>query len=144
MKSVLLSLMMMVFLSGHSNARAEDVVDSRQVVTLSPVERAWMLGEMRNNLSTIALILTALANGETEQARKLALERGTIRTNDPERKSIRDKAPDGWKPFSGNVHKGFDSIAESIGNHAPQSQTLLQMGSLLQNCAACHAAYRVH
>lgn len=102
-----------------------------------------MLREMRNNLSTVAMILTALANGEAEQARKLALERGTIRMNDPERKSIRDKAPDGWKPFSGNVHKGFDSIAESIGNHAPQAQTLLQMGSLLQNCAACHAAYRV-
>ncbi|WP_428827634.1 hypothetical protein ACLIKD_06430 [Azonexus sp. IMCC34842] len=143
MKSVLALLVATSALSGYPPAYAEDFTDTRQVVNLLPAERVWMLGEMRTNLSTISAILTALSGGNAEQARNAALDRGTVRLNDPERKKISEKAPDGWKPLSKNIHQGFDSIAKSIGAGAPQSQTLSQLGSLMQNCVACHAAYRV-
>lgn len=143
MKSVLALLVATSALSGYLPAYAEDFTDTRQVVNLLPAERVWMLGEMRTNLSTISAILTALSSGNAAQARNAALDRGTVRLNDPERKKISEKVPDGWKPLSKNIHQGFDSIAESLGTGAPQSQTLSQLGKLMQNCVTCHAAYRV-
>ena len=57
--------------------------------------------------------------------------------------SLRDKLPMAFKQLGQDTHTGFDQMALDAEQLGDREHTLSQLGSLLQNCVACHAAYRI-
>lgn len=58
-------------------------------------------------------------------------------------KSIPAKTPAAFKALAGSMHRGFDEIADGMSQHAPVPLLLSKLGSLTQNCVACHSAFRI-
>ncbi len=138
------SLLIAIFLSSLAQvAFAQYKVDTRQIVTLSVEERAWLMNEMRGHLSGIEKTISGLSQGDIEAVREAAIDRGTPHLSDPTRMKFPQKVPDAWKVLAGNMHKGFDSVLTSVNNKDSVKETLTRISNLTQNCIACHAAYRI-
>jgi cytochrome c556 len=138
------SLAIAIFLSSFGQASfAQYKVDTRQIVSLSVEERAWLMNEMRGHLAGIEKTISGLSQGDIDAVREAAIDRGTPHLNDPTRMKFPHKVPDAWKALAGNMHKGFDSVLVSVNNKDSVKETLTRVSNLTQNCIACHAAYRI-
>lgn len=42
-----------------------------------------------------------------------------------------------------DTHQKFDALAHAAAEHGTKSSALKELGALLANCTACHAAYRL-
>jgi hypothetical protein len=53
------------------------------------------------------------------------------------------KLPLAFKQLGLETHSGFDALALDAEQLGDPAHTLTQLAGLLQNCVACHAAYRI-
>lgn len=124
-------------------ARAQE--DARAAVTMTVVEKAFVLGQMRLFVESLEQIVTALAAGDRAAAAEAAAARGAQRfqsANDMPA-SLSEKFPKQWRAFGGPMRQGFDALARGVAEGEDQSRSLARLGEIMRNCVACHASYRI-
>jgi hypothetical protein len=119
--------------------------DSREVVVVTPVERNYILSQMRMFVTSIQTVAAGLGADDRAQAAEAAAARGLKRNaNDPAFPPTLDaKLPQQWKQLGGGMRRGFDALAQSISAGDGTQKSLEQLGVVMMNCVACHATYRV-
>jgi hypothetical protein len=116
--------------------------DGRTAILLEPGERDLVLSEMRVFLESTQQILAAVAQDDLARAARHARRSGhTAQQAVPG--SLMGKLPLTFKQLGLKTHTGFDTLALDAEQLGDRDHTLAQLAGLLQNCLACHAAYRI-
>lgn len=121
-------------------ATAKD--DGRTPIILTEDERNLVLEEMRTFLSTVQSITASLSKDDMKNIAKSAKKVGMAASGEVP-PALTKKLPMEFKMLAMKVHKGFDQLALDATEMGDQQQTLEQLGSLMSNCVACHAIYRL-
>ncbi len=116
--------------------------DQRQMLRLPPDERHVVLAEMRNFVVAIQTITDALSREDMETVAQAAMAMGSGAANEIPPHVVA-KLPEPFKQLAGRVHTTFDAIALDAEGLGDVQHTLGQVGSLMQNCIACHSMYQV-
>ena len=131
-----------------ASAQAEEhmhqhaVVDARQEIVLSADEKAAVLMEMRQFLTGIQSITSALAKDDVKAVAPIASSLGMQAAHDMPA-ALRSKMPLEFRQKGMAVHQAFDQVAMDAESLGDVKHTLGQMGSLLQTCVACHGQFRI-
>lgn len=135
-------------LAGAPSVQAEEhehhhaVVDSRQALVLSQGERAAVLMEMRQFLTGIQSITSALARDDVKSVAPIASKLGMQAAHDMSA-ALHTKMPLEFRQKGMAVHQAFDQVAMDAESMGDVKHTLGQMGTLLQTCVACHEQFRI-
>ncbi|MCW9048611.1 MAG: hypothetical protein OQK46_11080 [Gammaproteobacteria bacterium] len=116
--------------------------DGRQSLMLEEGERDLVLTEMRMFLDAAQKIVQAATEDDAEAVAKAARDVGRA-AQAAVPGSLMKKLPLEFKQLGFDTHTKFDQLAmdaEALGDSAT---SLKQLAVLMQNCVACHEAYRV-
>jgi len=116
--------------------------DGRQSLLLEAGERNLVLTEMRMFLSAAQQIIQAANNNDAEAVAKAAREVGRA-AQDTVPGSLMKKLPLEFKKLGFDTHSKFDQLALDAEEFGDTATSLKQLSTLMQNCVACHAGYRV-
>jgi hypothetical protein len=125
-------------------AQADDV---RQPVTMPAPMREHMLANMRDHLTALAEIQSALAAGKYEQAADVAEQR--VGMSSLERHGASHMAPFMPQPMQDigtNMHRAASRFARTTQEAAVTRdlpRALGALGELTQQCVACHAGFKL-
>ena len=136
---VVIAAMAYKFVVAGSTQRS---ADGRVAVELAPGERDLMLREMREFVAGLQALSDGLARNDMPAVAEAARRMGTARTHDVPA-AMMGKLPLGFKSIALGVHRQFDTIAADAAAGGEPRHTLAQISDVLQQCVACHAAYRV-
>ena len=116
--------------------------DGRQALLLEPGERDLVLAEMRAFLEAVQSITAAV--GKKDSA-KVAVEARKVGAAAQQAVpgSLVGKLPLTFKKLGFDTHKKFDMLALDADELEDTEHSLQQLSELMQNCVACHAAYRI-
>lgn len=118
-----------------------DAVDPRIDLQFTAAERIELLAEMRAMLGSIQGILLGIANGD----RTAIADAARISGNQMARATpaaVRAKLPQAFKDLGGPTHLAFEEVA--IRAETDEMDALARLtGELMNQCMACHAAFRV-
>lgn len=123
--------------------------DQRQVIRLTPAEKHFLLSEMRGFVAiTQKIISAATANdmaavAEAARVGGLKAHQKDFANPDSLVHGIRKKAPQAFFPLGRETHINFDRIAELATELKDRDVVLNTLADNLNNCIACHSAYRV-
>jgi hypothetical protein len=120
----------------------EKMDDARQNIPLSETEKAIVMAEMRQMLSSIQGITEGLAQGDMQAVVGAAAKSGMAMMQEVPAQ-IRMKFPQAFAQMGMASHKAFDQIAQETKSIKDPSPVLRQLSAAMQNCVACHAAYRI-
>ena len=131
-----------VVLCGTNFVAVAGESDSRTVVQLSPPHRASVLTEMRQFLSGLQQISTALSQDDMATVATVAHSLGSPMTRHiaPD---LKQALPEGFRKLGFSVHGDFDRIALDAESQGDSRHTLSQLGETLSKCVACHGAYQI-
>jgi hypothetical protein len=116
--------------------------DGRTAVLLAPGERDLVLREMRDFLTTVQAISQAVVDDDPAAAAAAARRvGGAAQQGVPA--SLAGKLPLGFKRLGFDTHSRFDQLALNAEEFGDPLQVLAELAILMQNCTACHAAYRI-
>ena len=118
------------------------VVDARHEIALSQEEKAAVLMEMRQFLTGVQGITSALARDDAKAVAPIARSLGMQAAHEMS-KSLHTKMPLEFRQKGMAVHQAFDQVAMDAESLGDVKHTLGQMGSLLQTCVACHEQFRI-
>jgi mono/diheme cytochrome c family protein len=93
-------------------------------------------------LASVQLITQGIANKDTPLIAGNARSVGRA-SQQAVPGSLMGKLPLAFKQLGQDMHKQFDLLALDTEQLEDENHTLLQLGELMQNCVACHAAYRL-
>lgn len=116
--------------------------DGRTAIILPEGERDIVLSEMRMLLEAVQGILSAVDKDDMEAVSQQAKKVGFAAQHDVPA-SLRKKLPIAFKKMGMATHKAFDQLALDATDLGDKNQVIQQLGTLMQNCVACHAAYRI-
>ncbi len=116
--------------------------DGRQALLLEPGERDLVLAEMRGFLEAVQSITTAVGSKDTEQIATAAGKVGAA-AQQAVPGSLVGKLPLPFKKLGFDTHRKFDMLALDADELGDPEHSLQQLSELMQNCVACHAAYRI-
>lgn len=116
--------------------------DGRTAIILTPGERDLVLTEMRAFLTAVQSIVDKAnqkdAPGIAKAARAVGMgAAGAVPA------SLMGKLPLGFKELGMGTHHGFDQLALDVAQMGDAQQILVDLAALMNNCIACHAAYRI-
>lgn len=115
--------------------------DTREPVHLTAEERALLAANMRQMLASVQGVTAALARGDRKAVAEAAAKSGmTMMQELPVQ--IRMKFPPAFAQMGMASHKLFDRIAREAGTAKGSAPILKILSESMQNCVACHAAYR--
>lgn len=137
LKSLLTSILLVSLVSVAS---AKD--DNRTPIVLTVDERNLVLEEMRTFLATVQTITASLGKDDMAAVAKSAKTMGMAASGEVP-PALTKKLPMNFRMLAMTVHKSFDQLALDATEMGDQQQTLEQLGSLMGNCVACHAIYRL-
>lgn len=116
--------------------------DGRTAVLMTPGERDLVLSEMRDFLLALQTISQAVVDEDTASvvmaARRVG---GAAQKGVPA--SLAGRLPLEFKRLGFDTHSRFDQLALNAEQFGDTSQVLPELATLMQNCTACHAAYRI-
>jgi len=116
--------------------------DGRISVILTKDERNLVLSEMRAFLVSVQGVSQAISNNEIEKVVKLAQKAGmAAEANTPG--VLLQKLPLGMKKLGFGTRDKFDEIAKTAKENKDTTILRKQLDTLMLNCIACHAAYRL-
>ncbi len=122
--------------------------DPRTRVPMPEMLRAHMLSNMREHLLTLGEIQQALARGDFDHAADLAEQNiGLSSTVAHHADQLAPYMPPQMRQIGMTMHKKaseFALIAQEASADGNLSRALNALGDVTVQCAACHAAYRVH
>ncbi len=116
--------------------------DGRQALLLEPAERNLVLGEMRAFLSSVQRITAAVGQADMKEIAKAARHVGAA-AQQAVPGSLVGKLPLEFKKLGFDTHRKFDQLAMDADDLGDPGHSLEQLSQLMQNCVACHAAYRI-
>ncbi|MEN8179965.1 MAG: hypothetical protein ABFS39_15295 [Pseudomonadota bacterium] len=116
--------------------------DGRQALLLEPGERDLVLAEMRGFLESVQAITAAVGTEDMPQIVAAARKVGAAAQNEVPG-SLVGKLPLSFKRLGFDTHKQFDMLALDAEELGDPGHALQQLSVLMQNCVACHAAYRI-
>jgi hypothetical protein len=115
--------------------------DGRIAIVLDAGERDLVLAEMRLFLESIQKITTGIAGNDMELVAEYARKSGMAATEGMPG-TLMGKLPLVFKKLGPDTHKKFDQLALDAEEFGDAGHALSQLSTLMQNCVACHAAYR--
>ncbi len=116
--------------------------DGREAIMLLPGERDLVLGEMRAFLMAVQQITQAVADGDAEAAARAARSVGAgAQQGVPT--TLVGKLPLAFKRLGFDTHSRFDQLAMNAEQMDDATVISAELATLMQNCVACHAAYRI-
>ena len=116
--------------------------DGRTAILLPPTERDLVLGEMRAFLEAVQKISAALPEGDLAAAASAARKvGGAAQQGVPA--SLVAHLPLAFKRLGFDTHRRFDQLAMNAEQFGDPAQTQRELATLMNNCIACHAAYRI-
>jgi len=116
--------------------------DGREALILEPAERDLVLTEMRMFLSSVQKITRALTEEDMKTVVKAAREVG-LAAQQAVPGSLMGKLPLAFKKLGFDTHKKFDALALDAEQLGDPNHTLQQLSTLMNNCVACHSAYKI-
>jgi hypothetical protein len=116
--------------------------DGRSAVLLAPGERDLVLAEMRAFLQSVQEIVVALGEGSLDEVPAAARRVGGAAQHEVP-SGMMGKLPGEFKLLGFDTHRQFDQLALDAEQLGDAGHTLVQLGELMRNCLACHAAYRI-
>jgi len=118
--------------------------DARQKVELPEMMRQHMLGNMRDHLSALHEIQTALAKGELDRAGDIAEERiGMSSLISHNASHMAPYMPKGMQAIGTEMHHAASRFAMTA-HEGDLVRALDGLSKVTQQCVACHTTYRVN
>jgi len=115
--------------------------DSRAAIQLSRAERDLVLSEMRIFLQSVQQITKNISEDKLDLVANAARKSGrNAQAEVPG--SLIGKLPLEFKKLGSATHAKFDELALDAEQLGDPDHTLMQLGSLLENCVSCHAAFK--
>ncbi len=114
----------------------------RNVVTLSPPEREFMLNEMRYYLDMIWVTSDALSRDDFDTVAKVARSRIPAMSSSPLPPNLEAKLPAAYKTYWRATHATVDELASTAERSRSSRETLRQLGVVMQGCNECHAIFQ--
>ncbi len=115
--------------------------DGRTAILLNPGERDLVLAEMRAFLGAVQGISRAIVDQDVQAAAAAAREVGAAAQQGAP-PGLVGKLPIEFKRLGFDTHQRFDQLAMNIEAFDDTGQALPELAELMNNCTACHAAYR--
>ena len=139
-------LVLIVVLSGMTykflfQGAAERSSDARLAIPLNADERNLVLAEMRVLLESVQQVASALSENDMARVAESARKAG-LGAQQGVPGALMGKLPMDFKTLGYDTHAKFDELALDAEQLGDSGHTLAQLGVLMQNCVACHAAYR--
>ncbi len=116
--------------------------DGRTAILLAPGERDLVLTEMRDFLVALQQISQSIADGDATKAVQAARRVGAA-SQQQVPAGLVGKLPLAFKQLGFDTHARFDELALNIEQFGDTAQALPELAGLMNNCTACHAAYRI-
>ncbi len=116
--------------------------DGRTAILLNGGERDLVLSEMRAFLETAQQITDAIAKDDMATVAKSARAVGHAAQQGVPG-SLMGKLPMPFKRMGLDTHSKFDELAADAEQLGDGNHALGQLSTLMQNCVACHSAYRI-
>jgi hypothetical protein len=133
--------------SQHAPHAAGDAADGRELVRFPDDMRIHTLANMRDHLATLEQINRALAGGEYERAAELAEKRlGMTSLEAHGAAHLAGFMPQGMQQIGSGMHRAASRFAIEAQNASLNNDpktALRALGEVMQQCVACHAAYRL-
>jgi hypothetical protein len=122
-------------------AHAPAAVDTRYNLKLTPSEQAEFLAEMRNMLASIQHIMVGIGSSDREMIAEYARRSGN-RMARATPASVRAKTPPAFQEIGGPTHLMFEELAIRAESD-DMDMIATYAGKLMNQCMACHAAFKV-
>jgi hypothetical protein len=102
-----------------------------------------MLANMRDHLSALSEIQTALSRGEFDQAAQIAESRiGMSSLAAHGASHMAPYMPKGMQAIGTEMHRAASRFA-IVASEGEVQQALASLAELTERCVACHSAYRI-
>jgi cytochrome c556 len=122
--------------------------DARTLVSLPEPMRIHALASMRDHLQALQAINDALARSTLDEAADLAERRLGMTSLDAHGAAdLAPHLPQGMQDIGARMHRAasrFALTAQNAGVTGDVRPALGALGDVMQQCVACHAAYRFH
>ncbi len=119
-----------------------EVVDGRTSVVLTQDERNLVLSEMRAFLVSVQGVSQAITEKDLDKVAKLAHEAGMAAELNTPGELLR-KIPAAMKSLGFGTRGLFDDISAAAKAGKDPIELRKQLDSLMNNCIACHTAFRL-
>lgn len=117
--------------------------DEREAVALPEMMKTHMLGNMRDHLSVLHEIQTALAKGELDKAGDIAEARiGMSSLISHNAAHMAPYMPKGMQAIGTEMHHAASRFAMTA-KEGDLPSALAGLSKVTQQCVACHAGYRL-
>ena len=117
------------------------IEDNRAAIHLTKSEKDLVLYEMRVFLESIQQITNGIVNNDmptvVDSARKSGKKAAVAVPG-----TLIGKLPIGFKKLGFDTHAKFDALALDAEQLGDGIHTLSQLNNLLENCVACHSAFK--
>lgn len=133
---------MFVILFSFISAAVAEAADVRTIIQLSSQHRALVLTEMRQFLSGLQQITSALSRDDMEAVVQAANSMGSSMSHHMP-SDLKQALPLEFRKLGHSVHSDFDQIAldaESLGDN---KHTLSQLSDTISKCVSCHGTYQI-
>ena len=139
----------------HAQAHPHDMAaaaaaptDARQLVPFPEAMRLHTIASMRDHLQALQEIDVALAKSDFDAAARVAEQRLGMSSLELHGAShIAPFMPQGMQDIGTRMHRAasrFAVEAQNAGVSGDVRPALAALGAVMQQCVACHAAYRLH
>ncbi len=116
--------------------------DVRGTISLSQPERETFRRGMRQYLASVQGIVEGLAQGNRAQISESAKKAGMDMLKGISVSDVVHLPPD-FLMLSMDTHQKFDALSRSAEAGDAKTEMTTHLGSILANCTACHAKYRL-
>ena len=129
-------------------AMSAPTADARQLVKFPEPMRLHTIASMRDHLLSLQEIDDALSKNEFDKAASIAEQRlGMSSLEAHDAAHLAPFMPEAMQEIGTQMHRAASRFAiaaqnASVGNDVRPA--LAALGSVMQQCVACHAAYRLH
>jgi len=121
--------------------KVTESVDGRTAILLEKPERDLVLSEMRTFLESVQGITGGISDDDMKRVAGSARKSG-MGAQAAVPGSLVGKLPLTFKQLGFDTHSKFDALALDADDLGDRDHTLSQLNTILNNCVACHAAYR--
>jgi hypothetical protein len=115
--------------------------DGRIAIHLDAGERDLVLAEMRAFLTSVQQITKGISENDMQLVAEFSRKVGKAAQGEVPG-TLMGKLPMQFKRLGSSTHAGFDQLALDAEDLGDSQYALSQLSVLMQNCTACHAAYR--
>lgn len=138
---IILSAIVAAFSYKFTVGEVKSSDDGRSAIQLTKDERNALLLEMRIWLQSTQSILAAVSEKNFEEVSRVAKISGMSAEADTPASLFR-KLPSAMKALGFDTRKKFDEISDDAIKLRNTEHTIKQLSNTMNNCVACHSAYR--